>query len=65
MLLFRRFEEFAFTGAESFTAPWQTEWNSKSAMDRQAWLDIIEATAKTPEGMAYSDHFLFFGRRRS
>ncbi len=64
-LVASRFEELAFTGAESFTAPWQKKWNSKSETDREAWLDIIEATAKTPEGTAYSDHFLFIGRRRS
>ena len=27
--------------------------------------DIVEATGQWPEGMAYSDHFLFIGRKKS
>ena len=62
-LLTQRFEEQALTGTESFTMAWQEEWKSKSEEDRAAWLEVVEATGKTVEGMAYSDHFLFIGRR--
>ena len=61
-LLTARFEELALTGTESFAAPWQDAWKSKSAAEIARWLEIIEATGKTVEGMAYSDHFLFIGR---
>ena len=64
-LLTSQFEEVILTGIESFTSPWQDEWKSKSAADMAAWLEIIEATGKTVEGMAYSDHFLFIGVRPS
>jgi len=64
-LLTARFQEVALTGTESFTSPWQEEWKAKSAADQAAWLEIIEATGKTAEGMAYSDHLLFMGVRRA
>jgi len=28
-----------------------------------AWLDLVEQTAATPEGLGQSDHFLFVGRK--
>jgi SAM-dependent methyltransferase len=62
-LLTAEFEEIALLGTESFTSAWQEQWKSKSAADIAGWLDIVEATGKTTEGMAYSDHFLFIGRR--
>jgi SAM-dependent methyltransferase len=63
-LLTRRFEEQALLGTESFTSPWQQEWISKSERERTVWLDVVEASGKTNEEMAYSDHFLFVGRRK-
>jgi len=62
-LLTGGFEEIVLVGTESFTSAWQDEWNSKSAADQAGWLDIVEATGTMTEGMAYSDHFLFIGRR--
>jgi ubiquinone/menaquinone biosynthesis C-methylase UbiE len=62
-LLTADFEEVLLTGTESFTSPWQDQWKLKSASEIASWLDIVEATGKTFEGMAYSDHFLFIGRR--
>lgn len=56
-LLTERFEEEALLGAESFTSTLQEEWKAKSEEDRAAWLDVVEATGKTVEGMANSDHF--------
>ncbi len=57
------FEEIVLLGTESFTSAWQDELKPKSAADIAGWLDIVEATGKMPEGMAYSDQFLFIGRR--
>jgi ubiquinone/menaquinone biosynthesis C-methylase UbiE len=62
-LLSNRFDELVLTGAEAFTSTWQDEWNSKSADEKEQWLEIIETTGKTVEGLAYSDHFLYIGRR--
>jgi SAM-dependent methyltransferase len=62
-LLTSQFEEVVLTGTESFTSSWQDQWKSKPATDKAAWLEIIEATGKSVEGMAYSDHFLFIGMR--
>ena len=52
------FEKLAMLGTESFTMSWQDDWKSKSPEDQAFWLDIVEATGTTVEGMAYSDHFL-------
>jgi ubiquinone/menaquinone biosynthesis C-methylase UbiE len=63
-LLTANFEELAMAGTESFTAPWQDLVRSMPAEEAAAWLDIVEATGKTIEGMACADHFLFIGRRK-
>jgi hypothetical protein len=52
-------------GVESFTAPWQDLFPSKPPEEAAAWLDLVEATGATPEGLACSDHFLFVGRKRA
>ena len=62
-LLAARFEELALVGVESFTAPWQDLFPSKPAEEAAGWLDLVEATGGTAEGLAYSDHFLFVGRK--
>jgi ubiquinone/menaquinone biosynthesis C-methylase UbiE len=62
-LLTAQFQELALAGTESFTAPWQDVFLSKTQEEAARWLDIVEATGRTAEGMAYSDHFLFIGRR--
>jgi SAM-dependent methyltransferase len=62
-LLTAQFEELALAGVESFTAPWQDLFVSKPAEEKAAWLDLVEATGTTPEGLAYSDHLLFVGRK--
>ena len=58
-----RFEELALAGVESFTAPWQDLFPSKPAEEAARWLDLVEATGATPEGLAYSDHFLFVAQK--
>jgi ubiquinone/menaquinone biosynthesis C-methylase UbiE len=64
-LLTAHFEELALVGTESFTAPWQDKLASMPPEEAAGWLDIVEATGQWPEGMAYSDHFLFIGRKKS
>jgi hypothetical protein len=31
-------------------------------MEAEAWLDLIERTGQTAEGLGFSDHFLYVGR---
>jgi hypothetical protein len=62
-LVAARFEELALVGVESFIAPWQDLFPSKPAEEAAGWLDLVEAMGATPEGLAYSDHLLFVGRR--
>lgn len=59
------FEEVALVGVESFSTAWQTRLNDLPAAEEvEAWLDLIEATGQSAEGLGLSDHFLYVGRRR-
>jgi ubiquinone/menaquinone biosynthesis C-methylase UbiE len=57
------FEPKAFIGAESFTCAWQKTFGELPETEREMWLNLVEATNQTPEGIAQSDHFLFIGRK--
>ncbi len=63
-LLTSRFVEFALAGMESFTAPWQEMFLAKPPEEQARWLNIVEFTGRTAEGLASSDHFLFVGRKK-
>lgn len=52
-------------GVESFTAPFPTAGKDLSPPELEAWIDLVEATGTTPEGLAMSDHFLYIGRRKA
>ena len=56
------FREELLAGVESFAAARQRKLRDLSADEREAWLDLIEQTGLTPEGLAQSDHWLFIGR---
>jgi SAM-dependent methyltransferase len=58
-----QFETTAFLGVESFTAPCQKIFGDLPAAERELWLDLVEETAQTPEGIGQSDHFLLVGRK--
>jgi SAM-dependent methyltransferase len=58
------FNQLALVGVESFTGVWQPVIRDVSPADTAAWLDLVEQTGKTPEGLGVSDHFLYIGRRR-
>jgi ubiquinone/menaquinone biosynthesis C-methylase UbiE len=58
------FEELTLVGLESFTSPAPDHLSRIPAEDRELWLDLVEKTGATTEGLAYSDHFLFIGRRK-
>jgi len=57
------FEEVALVGKESFVSAWQSKLNELPPDAREAWLDLVEETGKTPEGIGQRDHFLFIGKR--
>ena len=59
------FDEASFVGLESFTGSRQKIFCELSPDTQQAWLDLVEATAATAEGIGLSEHFLFVGRPRS
>ena len=56
------FEQIKFIGVESFTAPFPTAGNNLSDSELEAWIDLVEATGTTIEGLGMSDHFLYIGR---
>ena len=62
-LMTPRFQELVMAGVESFTSTCQPELNDLSAEQVTAWLDLVEQTATTPEGLGQSDHFLFVGKK--
>jgi ubiquinone/menaquinone biosynthesis C-methylase UbiE len=57
------FEPLVLIGVESFTSTWQPVLNTLPADQAQAWLDLVEQTGVTPEGLGQADHFLFVGRK--
>jgi ubiquinone/menaquinone biosynthesis C-methylase UbiE len=64
--LFRdSFDEEILVGLESFTAGSQEIFPSLSAENADAWLDLVEQTGKTRDGLGISDHFLYIGRKRA
>jgi len=48
---------------ESFASAWQPILHTLPADQAEAWLDLVEQTGVTPEGLGQSDHFLFVGRK--
>lgn len=57
------FEEEILAGVESFAAVWQDKFAGWDADEQEIWLDLIEKTGRTAEGLGAADHFLFIGRR--
>jgi len=51
-----------FAGVESFDRAFQELFPYLSDADATTWLDVIERTGRTPEGVGYADHYLFIGR---
>jgi hypothetical protein len=59
------FEEMTVAGVESFTGHNQKQVYLLDEPERQAWFDLVEATAPTPEGLGATEHFLFVGHKRA
>ncbi len=58
------FDQVAIIGLESFSAPFATTIHTLEPAQVEAWLDLVETTGKTREGLVMSDHFLYIGRRK-
>jgi hypothetical protein len=59
-----KFDAALMLGAESFTGIWQNKIAEPPEAEAEAWLELVEATTATPEGLGASDHFLFIGKKR-
>jgi SAM-dependent methyltransferase len=57
------FAELLLVGLESFTGCEQELFVELSGADREAWLDLVEATAALPEAIGCCEHFLYAGRK--
>ncbi|MGO8789312.1 MAG: class I SAM-dependent methyltransferase [Terriglobia bacterium] len=57
------FEPVAFLGVESFAAAWQNFFDELPAAEKELWLDLVETTGQTAEGIGQSDHFLLVGKK--
>lgn len=58
-----QFEKVAFLGVESFTTPCQKMVSGLPPREAELWLDLVEETGQTTEGISQSDHFLYVGRK--
>jgi 2-polyprenyl-3-methyl-5-hydroxy-6-metoxy-1,4-benzoquinol methylase len=58
------FEQIALIGVESFSVPFSTAINTLDPLQVEAWLDLIEATGQSLEGLGMSDHFLYIGKKK-
>jgi 2-polyprenyl-3-methyl-5-hydroxy-6-metoxy-1,4-benzoquinol methylase len=59
------FNEVTLTGVESFASSWPDSINNLAPTEVEAWLDLVEATGNTPEGLGMTDHFLYIGRKKA
>jgi SAM-dependent methyltransferase len=57
------FTPVVLVGTESFASAIQESFLDLPEADAAMWLDVIEQTGRTVEGLGYADHFLFIGRR--
>lgn len=58
-----QFSQLDFLGTESFSAFNQKKLLAKNAEERDLWLSLLDMTARTPEGIARAEHFLYVGKK--
>jgi 2-polyprenyl-3-methyl-5-hydroxy-6-metoxy-1,4-benzoquinol methylase len=58
------FDQVAMIGLESFSAPFSTTVHTLAPEQVEAWMDLVETTGQTPEGLVMSDHFLYIGKKQ-
>src|SRR5712692_3254579 len=59
---FTAFTQLVFTGVESFANYDQKSLLKANPENAEVWLDLIEKTGTTPEGLGMTGHFLYIGR---
>lgn len=59
------FNENDFLGLESFTAHLQSKIKEESSEMQQFWINLVEETCRTEEGICCSEHILFVGEKSS
>lgn len=59
-----QFQTLTLIGVESFAAPWPESISTLEPSKLEAWLDLIEVTGTTSEGLGMADHFLYIGRKK-
>jgi len=57
------FDQVAMIGLESFSAPFLPQF-IRFSEQVEAWMDLVETTGQTPEGLVMSDHFLYIGKKQ-
>jgi S-adenosylmethionine-dependent methyltransferase len=57
------FQEIALVGVDSFASAYQGLLPTLDRVSAEMWLDLVEQTGRTPDGLGQSDHFLFIGRK--
>ncbi len=60
---FTNFQELALVGIESFATFHEENLLKLTPEQAQIWLDLIEETGKTPEGLGMTGHFLYIGQK--
>lgn len=57
------FDENDFLGLESFTAHLQSKNKQESSEMQQFWINLVEKTCRSEEGICCSEHILFVGEK--
>lgn len=60
---FRPFQEIVLAGVESFAQGHEENLLKLVPEQAEAWLDLIEETGRTPEGLGRTGHFLYIGQK--
>ncbi|HEY5001627.1 MAG TPA: class I SAM-dependent methyltransferase [Ktedonobacteraceae bacterium] len=60
---FPYFQQIEFIGIESFARGKEEKLLKLSPEQQEVWLDLVEETGRTPEGLGMTGHFLYIGRK--
>lgn len=60
---FPHFQEVVLAGLESFAQGQEENLLKLTSEQAEAWLDLIEETGRTPEGLGVAGHFLYIGQK--
>ena len=60
---FTDFQEIVLTGVELFARSHEENLLKLSPEQANIWLDLIEETGRTPEGLGMTGHFLYIGQK--